>query len=188
MLCPKCGKESNNLRVCGFCHTPYPTDASGKVLTPRSTRSVPTPRASAAVGAGNPRFAMAQRARTRRWVAIGVLAVFTVGFYFATRDRVIPVGVALPNLIAAPMSAGEAGRVLQRVNGTAQVDVRNGAVTVRVSAATFPERRDGQLAFAQQYARADELVQGHKRPITFLDPGGSEFAKADPDKGVLMTR
>jgi hypothetical protein len=187
MLCPKCGKESNNLRVCGFCHTPYPTDASGKVLTPRSTRAVPTPRESAAIGGGDPRIA-AQRGRTKRWAAIGVLAVFTIGFYFVTRDRVIPVGVALPNLIAAPMSPGEAARVLQRINGTAQVDVQNGAVTVKVSAATFPERRDGQLAFAQQYARADEIVQGHKRPITFLDPTGNEFAKADPDKGVLMTR
>jgi hypothetical protein len=188
MLCPKCGKESNNLRVCGFCHTPYPTDASGKILTPRSTRSVPKSRESAAVAAGNPRIAMAKRARTKRWAGIGVLTVFTAGVYFFTRDRVVPVGVALPNLIAAPMSAGEAGRVLQRVNATSQVEVANGAVTVRVSAATFPERRDGQLAFAQQYARADEIVLGHKRPITFLDPTGAGFAKADPDKGVMMTR
>lgn len=188
MLCPKCGKESNNLRVCGFCHTPYPTDASGKILTPRTTRSAATPRESRAIAGGDPRVAMAQRARTKRWAAIGALAVFTGGFYFATRDRVIPVGIALPNLIAAPMSSGEATRILERVNATAQVDVADGAVTVRVSAATFPERRDGQLAFAQQYARADEIVQGHKRPITFLDPTGISFAKADPDKGVVMTR
>jgi hypothetical protein len=52
----------------------------------------------------------------------------------------------------------------------------------------FPERREGQLALAQQYARADAIVRGRKRAISFLDPDGSLFARADPAKGVAMTR
>ena len=192
MLCPKCGKESNNLRVCPFCQTPYPTDGSARTATPRITRAVASPRTSTATSssglAAAPRIAMARRSLAKRWGVIGLLAAFTAGYYFMTRDRVIPVGVAIPNLIAGPMTPLAATGILTRVNDAAQVELRNGELTVRVVAATFPERRDGQLAFAQQYARADEMVQGHKRAITFLDPAGNRFARADPEKGVVMTR
>jgi hypothetical protein len=131
---------------------------------------------------------MARRARIKRWGAIGVLAVFTIGFYLFTRDRVIPVGVALPNLITIPMSASDAARTIKAYESATHVDPRDGSVTVRISAATFPERRDGQLALAQQYARADVIVMGRKRAISFIDPGGAQFAKADPVIGVVMTR
>lgn len=193
MLCPKCEKESNNLRVCPFCQTPYPTDVSARGGTPRFTRATATPRSSRATSARDvatdPRVAMAEakRSRTIRWVVIGVLAAGTAVFYFVARDKPIPVGVALPNLIAASMSPIEAANLLRTVNGTAQVEERGGELVVRVSNG-FPERRDGQLAFAQQYTRADEIVQGKKRAISFLDPGGKSFAKADPAKGVAMTR
>jgi hypothetical protein len=191
MLCPKCGKESNNLRVCAFCQTPYPTDGSALAPTPRFTRAVAAPRGSTATpirAPGDPRNAIARRSRVKRWAGIGLLAAFTGVYYLMTRDRVIPVGVAIPNLIAGPMSQIAATGLIQRVNGTAQVVVRDSELTVRIAAATFPARRDGQLAFAQEYARADEIVQGHKRAITFLDPDGNRFAKADPEKGVMMTR
>ncbi|MFI5233923.1 MAG: hypothetical protein ACHQSE_15620 [Gemmatimonadales bacterium] len=141
-----------------------------------------------AFSAGDPRIAMARRARTKRWGAIGVLAVFTIGFYLFTRDRVIPVGVALPNLITIPMSATDAARMIKAYEDDAQVDPHDGSVTVRIQAKTFPERRDGQLALAQQYARADEIVMGRKRIISFIDPGGAQFARADPTAGVVMTR
>jgi hypothetical protein len=123
-----------------------------------------------------------------RWGVIGLLAAITVGYYFVGRERAIPVGVVIPNLIAGPMSPAEANVTLNTVNATAQVEVRDGELVVRIAAAKFPERRDGQLALAQQYARADEIVQGRKRAISFLDPGGNQFAKADPEKGVAMTR
>lgn len=131
---------------------------------------------------------MARRARIKRWGAIGALAAFTIGFYLFTRDRVIPVGVALPNLITIPMSPGDAARTIKAYESATRVDPRVGSVTVRISAATFPERRDGQLALAQQYARADEIVMGRKRRISFIDPDGAQFAKADPAIGVVMTR
>ena len=190
MLCPKCGKESNNLRVCAFCHTPYPTDEAARAPTPRFTRSVATSgdsRATTSRAMGDPRIAM-RRSRIRRRVGIGLLAAFTAGFYFMTRERVIPVGVAVPNLIAAPMSPLEAASLLKTAERTSVVEMHDRELTVRVGAATFPERRDGQLAFAQQYARADELVQRRKRAISFVDPTGNRFARADPEKGVVLTR
>ncbi len=184
MLCPKCGKESNNLRVCAFCQTPYPTEQSGRssMATPRYTGAIP------ATAAGDPRVGIAKRSRAKRWGVIGFLAAFTAGFYFFTRDPVIPVGVALPNLIAGPMSPLAAKGIVARVNAVSQIETRDGELVVHVGATIFPERRDGQLAFAQQYARADEIVEGKKRAIGFLDPLGNRFAKADPDKGVVMVR
>lgn len=181
MLCPNCGKNSTNLRVCGFCQTPYPTDASGEIASPRSSQATPS-RGSARV----PRTA--DQSRARRQVAIGLLAAFTIAVYFFTREPVIPAGVVMPNLIASPMSAGEASETLRMVNATAQLEVRDGELTVRLKASAFPLRRDGQLAFAQQYARADEIVQGRKRAIGFLDPDGNRFAVADPATGVSLTR
>lgn len=163
MLCPKCGKESNNLRVCGFCHTPYPAD--------ESTR--------------RPKVDLS---RGKRWAAIGVLAAFTAGFYFVERDPRIPAGVAVPNMITIPMTPLEASGMLTVVNRSAHVEVHDGELTVQIPEKTFPERRAGQLALAQQYARADEIVQGHRRAITFLDPNGRRFAHADPEKGVVLTR
>jgi hypothetical protein len=163
MLCPKCGKESNNLRVCGFCHTPYAVEDSAR----------------------KPKVDLS---RGKRWAAIGVLAAFTAGFYLVERDPRIPANVVMPSMITVPMTPIEANGMLTVVNRWSHVDVRDGVLTVQVLAKTFPERRAGQLALAQQYARADEIVQGHKRVISFLDPSGAVFARADPEKGVVMTR
>ena len=123
-----------------------------------------------------------------RWGVIGLLATLAVVYFFVGRERAIPVGVAIPDLVDRPMSRDEAIALLKRMNGTAQVEERAGELTVRFSAATFPERREGQLALAQEYSRADELVTSRKRAISFLDPGGEPFARADPAKGVMMTR
>lgn len=138
--------------------------------------------------AGTPRAVIARLSPMQRWGIIGLLAVVTAGYYVTSRERAIPVGVAVPNLIAAPMSPGEAAGILRTINETAQVELRNGQVTVRISAAAFPQKRDGQLALAQQYARADEIVEGRKRRITFLDPDGNGFARSDPEQGVVLTR
>lgn len=192
MLCPTCGKESHNLRVCAFCQTPYPTDEPASARSSRATRAVAPSHATATHPAGrtsgDPRNAMEHRSRVKRWAAIGILAAFTAGYFFFVRERPIPVGVVFPNVIAAAMSPVEATNILKNINGSARVEERAGELTVEVAAAIFPERREGQLALAQQYARADEMVQGRKRPIRFLEPGGSQFAKADPEKGVSLTR
>ena len=186
MLCPKCGKESNNVRVCAFCQTPYPADGVDSRGSSRNTRATAAMRAAGLTG--NPRAVFTRLTPVQRWGIIGLLAVVTVGYYLATRERVIPVGVAIPNLIAAPMSPGEAASTLKTVNETAQVEVRDGELSVRFASAAFPESREGLLALAQQYARADEIVEGRKRAINFLDPDGNRFARSDPEKGVAMTR
>ncbi len=183
MLCPKCGKESHNLRVCAFCQTPYPLDRSAQGGASRGGRATASARGSSGLGP-----AIARVARLKRWGAIGLLAVFTAGYWFVIRERTIPVGVVVPNLITVPMTPASAAAHLKEVENASKVELRNGELTVQISAALFPQRRDGQLALAQQYARADEIVQGRKRAISFLDPTGSRFAKADPDKGVMMTR
>ena len=189
MLCPKCGKESTNLRVCAHCQTPYPTDGSAEAASARTTRAVPAARASkASAGPPGDWTSPARRSRLMRWSAIGALAAITLAYYISSRERPIPVGVVLPNLIGGTMSPSEAAVTLDAFNGPGQLDMRNGVLVVRMEAAGFPQRRDGQLALAQQFARADEIVQGKKRAISFLDPGGSEFARADPAKGVTMTR
>ena len=191
-LIPKGGKESNNLRVSAFCQTPYPTDMPAQAAPPRSTRAVAPPRAPKAAPsgsrAGDPRIATERRSSVMRWSAIGLLAALTAGYYIVTRERDVPVGVVMPNLISRPMSSLEATEFLRTINGSAQVEVRGGELIVRVAAATFPERRDGRLALAQQYARADAIVQEHRRKISFLDPDGISFASADPEKGVTLTR
>jgi hypothetical protein len=131
---------------------------------------------------------MARRARTKRWVFIGVLAVGTVAAYVFTREPVIPTGVVVPDLIPGPMTPLAAAAILKTVNGSAQVEAHGADLTVKIAAATFPERRDGQLALAQQYARADAIVEGRKRAISFLDPQGTVFARANPATGVSMAR
>lgn len=182
MLCPKCGKESHNVRVCAHCQTPYPTDGVDPYGASRNARG------GASKRRGDPRSVIANLSPAQRRGIIGLLAVVAVGYFFATRERVIPVGVVVPNLIATPMTPGEAASTLKTVNETAQVEVRDGELSVRIAAAAFPEKREGQLALAQQYARADEIVEGRKRGITFLDPDGNRFARSDPEKGVAMTR
>lgn len=149
----------------------------------------PTPKAApSSPRTEEQRIAKAKRSRAIRWSVIGLLAALTAGYYIVGLERDIPVGVVMPNLITRPMSSIEATEFLRTINGSAQVEVRGAELIVRIAAATFPERRDGQLALAQQYARADAIVQGRRRKVTFLDAGGVSFASADPDKGVTMTR
>lgn len=123
-----------------------------------------------------------------RWTVVAVLTAFAVTYVLVGRERTIPPGVVLPNIIATPMSEADATTFLATMHATATVEEREGELSVRVSAATFPVRREGQLALAQQYARADELIQRRKRPITFLDASGGRFARSDPATGVTLTR
>jgi len=174
MLCPKCGKESNNIRVCAFCQTPYPTDGSAQAGRSRKASALSW---------------RALSSRAKRWWASGLLFLaLALGYFILTRGGGIPVGVVIDNVFAGPMSRSEAASTLGALNGSAQVVERNGELVVRIAAGKFPEQREGQLAFAQQYARADGIVQGRKRAISFLDPDGNRFAHADPATGVSMTR
>ena len=190
MLCPTCGKESQNIRVCAHCQTPYPTDAAGSSGGAQRGRSTQAMRSGGPGRPGSPLGGIAERLQNPRvrWGLIAAVAILVVGYVYLGRDATIPTGVAVPNLIKAPMSLNEATAFLKTVNAGSQVDVGASQVTVRLAAAAYPQQRAGQMAIAQQYARADELVQQRKRLIVFLDPDGAPFAKADPAIGVLMTR
>jgi hypothetical protein len=122
-----------------------------------------------------------------KWGVPAVIVAFAVWFVVFGGERKIPVGVVMPNLVAAPMVPAQAEAFLRRMRETSNVDVRGSEVNVTFPKATFPLHRDGQLALAQQYARADEVVEGHKRIITFYDGKGDIFAKASTT-GVIMVR
>jgi len=191
MLCPACGKESSNIRVCGFCQTPFPTDDRGRVTSQRRPS-----RATSAVQArdeppGSPaaaRAAAANQKRMLQWAGMAIVAIVAVIYFWSGREKTIPVGVAVPNTSLEKMGKVEANSILAGAKPNAVIEEHNGELDIQVMATVFPQRRDGQLAFAQQYARADEIVTGSKRMIVFMDPTGSRFAVADPEKGVMMTR
>ena len=192
MYCPNCGKESNNLRMCAFCQKPYPDNGVGQAGMSASQQAAAAVRRQKAGRSTGPidnlLNAIAGVSRAKRWGAAALLVLLIAGYCYQERSRAIQVGVVLPNLIGARMSPSVAADLLKSANLTATVEARNGVLRVQFATATFPERLDGQLALAQQYARADLIVLGRKRAIDFRDPAGSEFAKSDPHAGVRITR
>jgi hypothetical protein len=195
-VCVKCEKESNNLRMCPFCHTEYPLQEGAprqsRTATPR--RSTATPFAGTATvpepGAG--KRGPPKKAGLSPVVKLGMpllIAVCAVVYFFAPGARKIPTGVVLPDIVTTPMSHDQAESLLARIKQTATVENgTNGAdVSVTFPTAIWPERRDGQLALAQQYARADGMIEGKKRNIMFYDPTKSLYAKSDA-AGVVMVK
>jgi hypothetical protein len=191
MLCPKCGKESNNIRVCAFCQTPFPLENNARIpgRPSRAVKGAPTSQQAASRRpAGDPRNAMERRARTIRFGAIGVLAAVILVYVLFGRERDIPVDVPIPNLIGGAMSPAEATAFLATVKAAADIKERGSELIVKLSIDAYPQRREGQIAFAQRYARADSTTLGRKRTIRFLAPDGQLFAMADGAVGVVMKR
>ena len=201
MQCPKCGKESNNLRSCPFCHAEYPAPQTRRP-TPHAGFQVAADHRATPVGSmpgvpgapqappgvvGGVKYAFARQSIAVK-AAVAVLLLASAGWYFlAGRERSIPVGVVIPNVIDVPMQPSEAAEIIRQASTTARVEMRGDAVMVTFPTETFPQRRDGQMALVQRYARADEIVNGVKRTINFYDPKNELFAKAD-GAGVVMTR
>jgi hypothetical protein len=194
--CQKCGKESNNLRICPFCHNEYvqaerPSKATPRVSFGVAASALPpgTARSSAAIPAHRPglRGYIDDLSPVVKWGVPALIVVFGVWYAFFSGERRIPVGVVMPNMVVAPMVPAQAEAFLRRMKATAKVEVRGTEVYVTFPAENFPVHRDGQLGLAQQFARADELVEGHKRVITFSDGAGNVFAKASAS-GVVMVR
>jgi len=99
----------------------------------------------------------------------------------------VPVGVVAPDVTTTRMSKEMAEAFVRQINTGAVVERRGSEITITFQAANWPQRKVGQLALAQQYARAIEIVEGFSRNIRFLDPNGVEFAKADA-AGVTMLK
>lgn len=216
-LCAKCGKESNNLRVCPFCHTEYVQTVAGRASTsmsaprqsvaaprqtgtmPRQTGAMPRqtgamPRQTGAMGTAGRATVQTLAVKPKRKVSLptilslsGLVAAFLVWYFVIAADTSVPVGVVVPNFVAAPMGPGEAEATIRRTKETGKVETRGTGIVVTFPAASWPQRRVGQMALAQQFARADEIVEGKKRNIEFIDPEGHVYAKADAS-GVVMVR
>ncbi|MDH5233636.1 MAG: hypothetical protein OEW77_01675 [Gemmatimonadota bacterium] len=124
-----------------------------------------------------------------RWSGLGILVVL-VAWYVTTRPgaRVTaPPGEVPANIISAPMSREEAIALIKQTRERALVEEQAGEVFVSYAANVFPAQIEGQLALAQQFARADEIVEGRKRRMIFYDPRGRIFARSDGVRGVSLT-
>jgi hypothetical protein len=201
MLCAVCNKESKNLRVCPYCFTPYPAEGPS-AKRPSSMRSaVPSGGGASAGGSASAgglldtlrgalsgAWALYQKQTpVVRFSSAGIALVLIL--WWATREEPqFEAGTVPSDIIATPMQREEALAVIKQTRGTAIVDVQQDEVFVTYSAATFPVREEGQLALAQQFARADEIVEGRKRRIYFYNPNGKQYAQADGVRGVVVVR
>lgn len=200
MICAVCGKESNNRRVCPYCFTPYPAEApQSRQSTSVGRQSTSAPRQGAPAEAGEgfrlPAFLEPARAFVMRqspvvrWTGLGML-ILLVAWFATARGSDSPVdltpGTVPSNIIASPMQRAEAIALIKRTRETALVDMSQDEVFVSYPAATFPVQSEGQVALAQQFARADEIVEGRKRRIFFYNPSGRLFAQSDGVTGVRL--
>ena len=178
-VCSNCGKESKNQRVCPFCYTPYASGGSSG----RSTNAFPAPKRPKSASAGT-------AGHVPPLVAWGlpllIVALIVWRFIIATEPN-IPIGEVMKDVVTAPMTQTEAEAVVKRMKETAEVVIRGNDVSVSIPPNICPDRRSGQLALAQQYARALEQVDGVRRIISFYEPGGKIFARADAT-GVMMMK
>lgn len=191
MVCNSCGKESNNLRVCPYCFTPYPAQAAQKRQTQRINRagSAPQQLIEKFKDFFSPvrTFAMRQSPIVR-WSGAGIIVVLFLWLVTGGGRRKFEVGVVQSAIIATPLQRQEAVALIKQTRETALVDIQADEVFVSYPAATFPVREEGQLALVQQFTQADEIVEGRKRRIFFYNPNGKLFAQADGVVGVVLTR
>jgi hypothetical protein len=213
MKCLVCEKESNNKRVCPYCFTPYPPEEIAAAArsgshprvsqqTPRASQQVPRASVQAQRTSGTSpeapsaltlavlrgRDFVARQSPMVRWTGAGIFLVLGIWMFTGSDEPVFEAGSVPSNIIASPMQQEEAVALIKRTRETALVDESSDEVYVSYPAASFPLRADGQIALAQQFARADEIVNGRKRRIFFYNPNGKVFAQADPVRGVTVVR
>ena len=199
MLCPSCNRESNNLRVCPYCFTPYPSE-KGQAQR-RTTQRVQSPPPGGAAAASGP--ALTDRAKEAyetaralvmrqtpvvRWTGAAILVLLLFWLLTSGGEPQFEAGVVQSEIIASPLQREEALAIIRSTRETALVDIQADEVFVSYPAATFPVREEGQLALVQQFTRADEIVEGRKRRIFFYNPNGKLFAQADGIRGVVLVR
>lgn len=199
MRCANCEKESNNLRVCPYCFTPYPEAEAGPARRPTrrttavggsgsgfGTGSQPAVRPSA--GESGLKAAFMRQSPVVRWSGVGILAVLILWIATSPGESTVEPGEPTEQVIATPMQRDEALAVIRQTRESALVDVQQDEVFVSYPAATFPVREEGQLALVQQFAAADALVEGRRRRIFFYNPNGKLFAQSDASRGVILVR
>lgn len=197
MICSSCSKESANRRVCPYCFTPYPGEApASRASVQRSRESVRTapvgsPGGTLATSVTNASSGFSQFVRRQspivRWSGLGILMMGMLWYFTGDDPRLTaPPGEVPANIITAPMQRDEAIALVKQTREQALVEMQSDEVFVTYDARTFPEQIEGRLALAQQFTRADEIVEGRKRRIFFSDPNGRVFAQSDGVKGVRL--
>lgn len=192
MVCAVCNRESNNKRVCPYCFTPYPPEApKGRSTTavPRQTTATKVPAEPAGEGPVAAITALVMKqSPIVRWSGLGIIILSLIWITTSGDQPDLEPGSVPSNIIASEMMREEAIALMQRTRETALVETQSDEVSVSFPAATWPQEREGQIALAQQFARADEIIEGKKRRIVFHDPSGRVFARADGVTGVRIEK
>ena len=191
MLCIACNKESNNLRVCPYCFTPYPPEPAPGART--STRMSATSASPKPGGAGKSvvteiRGLFMRQSLVVRLSALGIAVVGVLWIATGSSGGSGSPGAASPAIIATPLQRDDALAIIKQTRESALVDVQQDEVFVSYPAATFPLREEGQRALVEQFAEADGIVEGRKRRIFFYNPNGKLFAQSDASRGVIIVR
>ena len=122
MVCISCNKESNNLRVCPFCFTPYPAQAAQKRQTQRVNRAgSPAQRLVEPLKdyyATARTFAMRQTPVVR-WSGAGIIVVLFLWVVTGGGRRKFEVGVVQSEIIATPLQREEALALIRQTRTTA---------------------------------------------------------------------
>lgn len=190
MYCSVCDRESKNRRVCPYCFTPYPEEgASAKRPSMRQTSPSASNASAPPSGGGgflaSVRGVIAAQSPVVRWTGAGIIAVLLIWKLTGSREPSVEPGVVPSDIVATPVQYEEAVAVIRSTRETALVDIQQDEVFVSYPAATFPVLDAGQLALAQRFAAADEIVEGRKRRIFFYNPNGKLFAQSDGVRGVV---
>lgn len=191
MYCSVCDRESKNRRVCPYCFTPYPEEgASAKRPSMRQTsQSASNAQAGpTGIGAffGSVRGVVMAQSPLVRWTGAVIIAVLLIWKFTGSSEPNPEPGVVASEIVATPVQYEEAVATIRSTRESALVDIQQDEVFVSYPAATFPVLEAGQLALAERFARADEIVEGRKRRIFFYNPNGKLFAQADGVRGVVL--
>lgn len=192
MYCSVCDRDSKNRRVCPYCFTPYPEEGASAKRPSMRQASPKASNASAQSGGGaffaSVRGVVMAQSPLVRWTAAVIIAVLLIWNVTGSGESSIEPGVVQSDIIATPIQYEEAVVIIRNTRESALVDIQQDEVFVSYPAATFPVLEEGQLALAQRFARADEIVEGRKRRIFFYNPNGKLFAQADGVRGVVLLR
>lgn len=193
MVCAVCNKESNNKRVCPYCFTPYPPEEPKG----RTTRAVPRQTVAAKAAAEHRgrgpldglKDLIAKQTPLVRWSGLGIIVLSLLWVTTGGDDKPeLTPGSVPSNIIVSEMMREEAVALMKRTRETALVEMQSDEVSVSFPGATWPKEKEGQIALAQQFARADEILEGKKRRIVFHDPSGNVYARSDGVNGVRVER
>jgi hypothetical protein len=165
--------------MCPFCYTAYAKEGGGGRKSGRFQVSRDAKKAQAGSAMNLP-----------GWVTWGVPMLIIAGLvwrFVISADPSIPVGVVAKEMVTTPLTQTQAEAIVKRMKESAEVATKGTDIVVTIPSKLWPLRRVGQLAMAQEYMHAVEIVEGGKRSILFYDPAGVMFARTD-EGGIVMLK